>query len=98
MIIIRKEHRALTHHREALPGSLTEYGGPAGCEHLSLCVHSSGILNVAAAGTLPVDVDSVFFNLCPVWGFLLLFFCGAKGGRGDWMAVEPEPFRISCQL
>lgn len=51
---------------------------------MNLCplhVQSPSTLNVAAADTLPADVDSVFFNLCPAWGFVVVFLQGT-GFRG----------------
>lgn len=53
---------------------------------------------MVGADLLPVDVDSVFLNLCPAW-----FCCFLGGGGGDCMAVELVHFgnyfpRISYQL
>lgn len=38
---------------------------------------------MAAADTLPVDVDSVFFNLCPAWVFVVVVFLRGKGFGGE---------------
>lgn len=43
-----------------------------------LHVQPFSILSVVGADSLPVDVDSVFFNPCPVW---FCCFGGLGGGR-----------------
>lgn len=64
---------------KVLPGTLTqEQCGPLALEHLSTTRAAIRVLSMVGAGALPVDVDSVFSNLCPVW-FCFGFWAGGVG-------------------
>lgn len=74
------------HNREALSGTFTIKKSEA-LLVLNICplhVQSFSILNVAGADALPVGVDSVFFNLCPAWGFFVWFCFVVFVGQGPW--------------
>lgn len=90
-----------THSQQrSLPGTLAEEGALLVVTICPLHGQSSSVLNVRQQThcLLMLTVSFLTYVLCGVF-CCCCFSAGQRVGvRGDWMAIEPERFRVSYQL